>query len=96
MNVTTLLIIAGWYLVLSAIAFLAFALDKSAAARGRRRIPERTLHGIELIGGWPGALAASAMLRHKSSKLSYRIVRALIIALHLAAWAFIAWLNVGS
>ena len=44
------------YLGASAMAFLAYALDKSAAMKGRWRTPENTLHIYALAGGWPGAL----------------------------------------
>jgi len=59
------------YLVMSIIAFLAYALDKSAAIHNRWRTPESTLHLLGLACGWPGALLAQQLLRHKSSKPSF-------------------------
>lgn len=82
----------AWYAATSAACFAAYALDKSAARRGTRRVPERTLHALELLGGWPGALAASALLRHKSAKTAFRLVRALIVAAHVSGWGVAAWL----
>jgi len=64
--------VAGLYLVASVVSFLAYAVDKSAARGGGRRTPEGTLHGLALLGGWPGALLAQQVLRHKSSKASFR------------------------
>lgn len=32
------------------------------------RTQESTLHGLSLLGGWPGALIAQQVLRHKSKK----------------------------
>ena len=64
-------IIALVYLVASIIAFLAYALDKSAAKQGRWRIAESTLHLMGLACGWPGALLAQQLLRHKTSKPSF-------------------------
>lgn len=64
----------GLYLGASAVAFVAYALDKSAARHERRRTPENTLHLFGLLGGWPGALAAQRLLRHKSRKASFQIV----------------------
>lgn len=58
----------------SAMAFLAYARDKSAARNDRWRTRESTLHIFGLIGGWPGALAAQALLHHKSKKQSFQIV----------------------
>lgn len=62
------------YLGASMIAFVAYALDKSAAINARRRTRESTLHLLGLIGGWPGALVAQQRLRHKSSKPSFQAV----------------------
>lgn len=59
------------YLLASGIAFMAYALDKSAAIQGRRRTPESTLHLLGLACGWPGALLAQQWLRHKSSKPTF-------------------------
>lgn len=86
------LLIAAGYAVMSVVTFLAFARDKRAARRGRRRTPERVLHTLELLGGWPGAIAAQRLIRHKSSKASYRLVLIAIIAAHLIAWGLLAWL----
>jgi uncharacterized membrane protein YsdA (DUF1294 family)/cold shock CspA family protein len=58
----------------SALAFLAYAHDKSAARNDRWRTQESTLHIFGLIGGWPGALAAQVLLHHKSKKQSFQIV----------------------
>jgi uncharacterized membrane protein YsdA (DUF1294 family) len=82
------LVVLALYGGMSLATFLAFAWDKSCAKRGRRRVPEATLHTLELLGGWPGALAGQRWLRHKSAKLSYRVVLGLIVALHLAGWAW--------
>jgi uncharacterized membrane protein YsdA (DUF1294 family)/cold shock CspA family protein len=65
-------IVSILYLVLSLAAFLAYALDKSAAERGRWRTQESTLHIFGLAGGWPGAILAQQLLRHKSSKQEFQ------------------------
>jgi len=61
------------YLVGSGVAFLAYAWDKSSARNNRWRTPESTLHLYALLGGWPGALVAQKLLRHKSSKQSFQV-----------------------
>jgi uncharacterized membrane protein YsdA (DUF1294 family)/cold shock CspA family protein len=65
-------IILLFYLGISAFAFIAYALDKSAAQNNQWRIKENTLHMIALAGGWPGALFAQKVLRHKSKKESFQ------------------------
>lgn len=51
---------------------MAYAMDKSAAVGGGWRIRESRLHLLALVGGWPGALLAQQVLRHKTSKAGFR------------------------
>ena len=81
------------YAAVSAVTFVALALDKRAAVRGRRRTPEATLHLLELLGGFPGSFLAQQLLRHKRSKPSYQFVFWLIVAAHLAAGGSWIWQN---
>ncbi|MGB5806339.1 DUF1294 domain-containing protein [Castellaniella sp.] len=64
--------VLGLYIIASIVAFLAYAIDKSAALRNQWRTQESTLHLFALLGGWPGALVAQRLLRHKSSKASFQ------------------------
>ena len=77
------------YLGMSAITLMFYALDKSAAKNSQWRTPENNLHLLSLLGGWPGALYAQQLFRHKSSKLSFQVVFWLTIALNLAAFAYL-------
>lgn len=73
-------------LVASVLCFLAYGWDKFQAGRGgrgRRRVSERTLHRLEVLGGWPGALLAQRLFRHKTRKSSYQFSFRLAIAVHL-------------
>lgn len=83
------LAVLGLYLVASAVAFTAYALDKSAASNDQWRTSESTLHLFALVGGWPGALAAQRLLRHKSKKQSFQIVFWATVALNCG---FLGWL----
>jgi len=67
-------VLAAAYLAASLVAFIAYALDKSAARRGAWRTSEGTLHLLAVVGGWPGALLAQQVLRHKSTKAEFRAV----------------------
>lgn len=76
--------VAGLYLALSIVTFLAYAADKSAAVRGAWRTPEANLHLLALAGGWPGALLAQQFLRHKSTKQEFRKAFWSTVGLNLA------------
>jgi uncharacterized membrane protein YsdA (DUF1294 family)/cold shock CspA family protein len=65
-------VVAIGYAALSMVCFIAYAADKSAARSGGWRTKEDTLLIIGLVGGWPGALLAQQLLRHKSAKASFR------------------------
>jgi len=88
------LAVLGVYTVASVATFIAYAIDKRAARRSQRRIPERTLHLFELFGGWPGALIAQRTLRHKTVDASFRLVFWIIVGLHAGGWAAAGWLLV--
>lgn len=77
-------------LLASLVSFGLYGWDKRQARHGGRRIPEKTLHLVALMGGWPGAWAGQQVFRHKTQKVSFRIVFCLIVAVHAAA--IVAWL----
>ncbi|WP_374328783.1 DUF1294 domain-containing protein [Azonexus sp.] len=78
------------YLIASLVAFFAYAFDKSAALRNQWRTKEDTLHLFALLGGWPGALAAQRLLRHKSAKASFQATFWVTVVLNCGAlgWLF--------
>jgi uncharacterized membrane protein YsdA (DUF1294 family)/cold shock CspA family protein len=78
------------YLGASGITFLVYAIDKAAARHDRWRTRERTLHLLSLIGGWPGALAAQRLLRHKSAKESFQTAFWATVFVNLAAVGWLA------
>ena len=61
------------YCVASIITYRSYSWDKKAAENARRRTPEAKLHLMSLLGGWPGALIAQVLLRHKTRKPSFMI-----------------------
>lgn len=77
--------VVGLYAIASAIAFAVYAFDKSAAKHGRWRTPEVTLHFWGLMCGWPGALIAQSLFRHKTKKLSFQIMFWLTVVLNCMA-----------
>lgn len=71
--------------IASIIAFAAYAVDKARASRSAWRIPEANLHLIALCGGWPGALTAQHLLRHKNRKPEFQVTFWGTVALNIGA-----------
>ncbi|MCF7532810.1 DUF1294 domain-containing protein [Pseudomonas petrae] len=77
---------AAIYGLMSVVAFALYGYDKKQARHSGQRTPERLLHAAELLGGWPGALLAQQVFRHKTRKFSYQWVFWLIVLLHELFW----------
>ncbi len=75
------------YATVSAVTFIAYGADKGAARRSGRRVPESTLHVLALLGGWPGALVAQQVFRHKTRKQPFRVVFWLAVVANCLALA---------
>ncbi|RKR75652.1 DUF1294 domain-containing protein [Frondihabitans australicus] len=74
------------YVGMSVVAFFLYAQDKRAAQAGRWRVPESTLLAVGLVGGWPGAVLAQQLIRHKTKKPSFRIRFWGTVALNVAVF----------
>lgn len=64
--------VVALYAFASVTSFVMYGLDKAAAERGEWRTPEATLHLVTVVGGWPGALVAQRMFRHKTRKQPFQ------------------------
>ncbi len=91
---------ADWIFVLGYLVMLAVTgvissalliLDKRRAQRGGWRIPEQTLHLLELLGGWPASWLTRRAIRHKTVKLRYRVTFTLAAVGHVAIVGALAW-----
>ena len=86
-KVPTIVVLA--YGAMSVLAILLYGVDKSAAVNNRWRTQESTLHFVGLIGGWPGALFAQDLFRHKSKKAAFQSIFWVTVILNCAG---LAWL----
>ncbi|MBA1275835.1 DUF1294 domain-containing protein [Stutzerimonas azotifigens] len=77
----------------SLVTFLLYWRDKHSAMKDRWRTPESRLHLFELIGGWPGALVAQQLLRHKTRKLSFQLPFWFIVLAHQTFWIDLLFLR---
>jgi len=84
--VTDLPVEVSWaFALLSAVTYLLYALDKRAAQQSNQRTPEKVLHWLSVLGGWPGALIAQQQFRHKTRKTSFRVGFYFTVILNIAA-----------
>ncbi len=74
----------------SGVSYFMYLIDKTAAQRGGRRTPESSLHLVDLLGGWPGALVAQQQFRHKTAKAPFQ---AMFWATVLANVGLLGWLS---
>jgi len=70
-------------ILVSPACFLTYWVDKRRAVADKWRVSEKTLHLLGLFCGWPGAQLAQTWLRHKTQKMSFRVVYWLTVLLHL-------------
>lgn len=68
---------------INVITFLFYGYDKRQAINNKGRIPELTLHLLALLGGTPGALLGQLSFRHKTKKLSFKIVFLAIVLIQI-------------
>lgn len=62
------------YGIASIASFIMYFDDKDRAIKGKRRIPEINLFGVDMWGGWIGASFAQKLFNHKTTKSSFRFL----------------------
>jgi len=83
--------IAALALLINAITWTLFWLDKRKARRGKRRIKERTLLAWCALGGWPAAFFAMRTLRHKTKDRKFRLTYCALVVAWIAGVAAALW-----
>ncbi len=82
------------YLALMAVVAVTItAVDKMAAIKGRRRVPESTLMLVGLFGGALPMYVTMKVIRHKTKHKKFMIGLPLEIALHAALVCLGVWLD---
>ena len=76
----------------SLVSFALYGFDKRRARLDGPRVPEKRLHILALLGGWPGAMLGQQVFRHKTVKTRFRIVFWLTVACHVATVSGVGWL----
>jgi len=75
--------------LMSVATFVVFGWDKRKAKVAGWRIPEKTLHLMAFLGGWPGAVVAQSWFRHKTIKPVFRAILVFIGLLHIGICVFL-------
>ena len=70
------------------IAFAVYGADKRRAKKERRRVPEKTLFLLAIIGGSLGAFAGMRVFRHKTRHwyFVWGIPAIMLVQIALAVW----------
>ena len=76
-------IIAAIFILLNIFSFGMYAYDKLAAKSGRRRIPEKSLLTISILGGCFGGTLAMYLFRHKTQHTRFILVNWIADAVYL-------------
>lgn len=61
-----------WFLLANVLTLVIYGIDKTAARKTWRRVPESTLLVFGVVGGWPGAIVGQQLFRHKTQKQSFK------------------------
>lgn len=77
-------LLVGWLVVVNLATAVAYALDKVSARRGGRRVRERTLLLLDLLGGVGGGWLVFFGMRHKTLHRRFWIVQSIASVLWAA------------
>ncbi len=88
MNYTEILFI--WLAVISAVSVIVTVYDKLAAKSGARRVAEKTLLGLGLIGGACAIFMTMLLIRHKTRHTKFMVGLPLEIVLHIVIISAVA------
>lgn len=74
------------------ISFCAMGWDKHRARRHGRRVPERTLLLLDLLGGSLGGILGMLLFRHKTLHLKFRVLPVVFLAVQAGVlfWLYLA------
>ena len=75
--------IYAYLLIINAAGFLFMLIDKENAKEGLRRIPERLLFAVAVLGGSLGSLAGMYLVRHKTRHLRFTLGIPIILAVQV-------------
>lgn len=84
-------VIIAYLLIINAVSFVVYGVDKYKARHQKWRIPEVTLLTLAAIGGAAGALTGMVVFRHKTKHLRF----VLLVPLFVLVWAALVYMTTG-
>ncbi|MBO4579543.1 MAG: DUF1294 domain-containing protein [Clostridiales bacterium] len=82
-----------WYVVMNLAGFIAYAADKSFALNGKRRIMERDLILLAVLGGPLGCLLGMILCHHKTRKKKFTLTVPLFLVWYIFLTVFLTYQN---
>lgn len=79
-----------WFLLANVLTLVIYGIDKLAARKAWRRVPESTLLVFGVVGGWPGAIVGQRLFRHKTQKQPFKtyFIFSVIISISMMVVAY--------
>lgn len=78
-----------WCALMSAVLFIIMGADKRRAHKGARRVPEKRLFLLALLGGAAGGWLGMCVFRHKTRHWYFRFGFPLIALVQLAGLVYL-------
>lgn len=91
-NQKILLIYISVLIIMSIITFIMFGIDKFKAKHNKRRVKEKTLLELTILGGGIGSLIGRIIFRHKTNKIYFSIVIFLSIISQIFLLIYSIWM----
>lgn len=89
LNMTALVAVVGYYFLINIIMYIIMSVDKRNAIKNRRRVPEKNLYLLAILGGGTGGLFAMVLKHHKNRHLDFILVYTITAILHCIVILFL-------
>ena len=89
LNMTALVAVVGYYFLINIIMYIVMSVDKRNAIKNRRRVPEKNLYLLAILGGGTGGLFAMVLKHHKNRHLDFILVYTITAILHFIVILFL-------